>query len=330
MSEQYAHAVGRVRAKEARLLDRAKIDRMAEAGSAEDALKVLSETEYSDLFSSLAAIRDFDSALDRELHRVYREMRRFAPAVVNIFALRFDYHNLKVLFKAHKLGEKRDDLLLRDMGNIPVEELARAVSEDDYGRLPSRMRQAARQVSDGFRVEPDPQAADMLLDRAMYSETAELVAGLDSPLLGEYFVILVDLLNLKTYLRIKRANRPKELLEQALLPGGRLDLRKVTQLQEPLEVLTDRLTYSPYSRVIEEGIQSFQKTDTLTRFEKLADDFLLKHVKRAKYATFGPDPLVGYLLAKENEIKLIRIILVGKINRLPNEEIKERLRDVYV
>ena len=44
----------------------------------------------------------------------------------------------------------------------------------------------------------------------------------------------------------------------------------------------------------------------------------------------GPEPVIAYLLAKENEIKIIRIIMVGKINRLPTEEIRERLRDVYV
>lgn len=330
MTEQYAHAVGRVRAKEPRLLDKTKIDNMAEARSADEALKVLGETEYSDYLASLASIHEFDKALELELHRVYREMRQFAPELVGIFARRFDYHNLKVLFKAQKLGEKRDDLLVRDVGNIPVDELARAVNEDEFSKLPLHMRRAARQVSESFRIEPDPQLADMLLDRAMYAEIAEYVAEMAVPMLKDYFTFLVDLLNIKTYVRVKRANRSKEFLEQALLPGGSLDMTGVVQLLDPLEVLIDRLSYSPYARVVEEGIQSYQKTNTLTRFEKLADDFLIQYVKRAKYITFGLEPLVAYLLAKENEMKVIRIVMVGKINQLPTEEIKERLRDVYV
>jgi V/A-type H+-transporting ATPase subunit C len=35
-------------------------------------------------------------------------------------------------------------------------------------------------------------------------------------------------------------------------------------------------------------------------------------------------------LAKENEIRIIRIIMVGKINNMPTDSIRERLRDVYV
>ena len=38
----------------------------------------------------------------------------------------------------------------------------------------------------------------------------------------------------------------------------------------------------------------------------------------------------GYLWAKEIEVKNIRLILVGKINRLPAGAIRERIRDVYV
>ncbi|MDK2799758.1 MAG: V/A-type H+/Na+-transporting ATPase subunit [Clostridiales bacterium] len=45
---------------------------------------------------------------------------------------------------------------------------------------------------------------------------------------------------------------------------------------------------------------------------------------------FGIEPLVAYLMAKENEIKIVRIIMVGKINNISNEIIRERLREAYV
>ena len=60
------------------------------------------------------------------------------------------------------------------------------------------------------------------------------------------------------------------------------------------------------------------------------DDFLLSFVKASRWNPLGIEPIIGYLLAKENEIRLIRIIMVGKINNLPAETIRERLRDVYV
>ena len=42
------------------------------------------------------------------------------------------------------------------------------------------------------------------------------------------------------------------------------------------------------------------------------DDFLLSFVKGLKVEPHGIEPVIGYLLAKENEIRIIRIIMVGK------------------
>ncbi|MBS4008648.1 MAG: V-type ATP synthase subunit C [Clostridium sp.] len=331
-NDRYAYAVGRIRAMETRLLDRGKIDRMVEARSAEEALKVLGESEYGEYLADLGSVHQFEKMLDAELRRIYLELRKISPVpeLINLFAKKFDYHNLKVLIKANKLAEKRDELLVPEVGNIPLAELIRAVADDDYRNLPALMRQAAEKLSELLRLDPDPQLVGLLLDRAMYQELEDAVDAQKSRFLKGYFTSLVDLLNIKTFLRVRRANRPKDFLQQALLPNGDVDMSKLVQLVEPLEVLVDRLMFSPYAQVVEEGVQTYQKTDTLTRYEKLADDHLIKYAKQAKYVTFGPEPIIGYLLAKESEIKMIRIIMVGKINQLPTEEIKERLRDVYV
>lgn len=42
------------------------------------------------------------------------------------------------------------------------------------------------------------------------------------------------------------------------------------------------------------------------------------------------ETVVGYLGAKENELKILRVLIVGKINGISQDMIRERLRDVYV
>ena len=54
------------------------------------------------------------------------------------------------------------------------------------------------------------------------------------------------------------------------------------------------------------------------------------YIGRTRYVSFGIEPLVAYLIARENEVKLVRIVLTGKKIGLPPEEIKERLREMYV
>ncbi|MCR3922035.1 MAG: V-type ATP synthase subunit C [Firmicutes bacterium] len=331
-NDRYAYAVGRVRAMESRLLDSGKIERMVEAKSAEEALKILSESEYAGYLSESTSAFAYEKILEAELRRVYLELRKFVPnpEIINLFASKFDYHNVKVLLKAKQLEENRDDLLVQEIGNLSLSELVRAVGEGDFKNLPPRMREATESITEQFRVDVNPQIVDLLLDRAMYADIFSTLQELKSPFMTGYFIRLVDLINIKTFLRVQRLGRSKEFLESALLPAGDINIIKLVQLGEPMEIVIDRLSFGRYSKVVEEGILAYQKTDTMTRYEKLLDDFLIQYIKLAKYSTFGPEPIVGYLLAKENELKTIRIVMVGKINQLPVEEIRERLRDVYV
>ena len=39
---------------------------------------------------------------------------------------------------------------------------------------------------------------------------------------------------------------------------------------------------------------------------------------------------MAYVIARENEIKTVRIILTGRQNDLPDDAIRERIREMYV
>ena len=57
---------------------------------------------------------------------------------------------------------------------------------------------------------------------------------------------------------------------------------------------------------------------------------IIQTIKPQKYNPFSVEPLVAYVLARENEIKTVRIILSAKANNLPEDSIRERVREMYV
>jgi V/A-type H+-transporting ATPase subunit C len=57
---------------------------------------------------------------------------------------------------------------------------------------------------------------------------------------------------------------------------------------------------------------------------------MMETIKPQKYNAFSVGPLVAYVLARENEIKTVRIILTGKQNGFSDEVIRERIREMYV
>lgn len=332
----YAYSVARVRALETGLLDRNKVERMAEAKDAAEALKILGETPYAAAVGQLPNVYEYESVLRQEIAAVRELLRKISPhpELTDLFFLKYDVLNLKILFKAKFLGQEAGDLLVT-AGTIPPEKLAAMVRESNWKELPPELAQAAREVEAAMAEKPDPQIIDTHLDKAHYSYLARTLEEAGEDFLRDLISLQVDLTNIKTFVRIRHLAegdpvRTRELLPRFFIPGGRISLEYFqAQAEEPLTAFADRFAKDAIGPVLSEGLAAWQRERSLTRYEKLADDLLLSFVKKSRLIAFGVEPLVAYLWAKENEIKLIRIIMVGKINGLPAEEIRERLRDVY-
>ncbi len=327
----YAYAVGRTRALETRLLDRARFERMIDASSADDALKVLGESAYANAVAEMSEVHDFESILAAELRETFDLILKISPKpeLIAMMTLRYDVHNLKVLFKSKYLGIKSD--LLIPIGSLDLDKLEVAVNEDDYRDLPEKLRLTAEKISEDFLVNRDPQVIDLLLDQVLYDQLISLARENGIQFLEGMFVRQVDLINLKSLIRVKRMGLNRELLKNILLPHGSIPSDRFTaMLDEPLESLITMLSMSGYADLVSEGVRDWLDKGTASRLEKLSDDFITAYLKAGKWSPFGLEPLVGYLWAKEIEIKNIRLVLVGKINKLPAEAIRERIRDVYI
>ncbi len=326
----FAYAVGRIRVMESRLLDRGQLDRMIEAPSREEALKVLSETVYAGCVAELACIHDFEEMLREELNHALTEVRRMSPwpELVDLLTLRYDLHNLKVLFKDKYLGSRAE--ILFPSGALPPDRLRAAVTEEDFRDLAPAVRTAAERVVEEFAASRDPQLIDLHLDRALFDELLVSGRAARSSFLEGLFRRQADLANLRAFIRVKRMGRGRNFLKKVLFSHGAVDPDLyLAVLDEPLEALITRLAMSDYAAVAAEGVREWQERGDAARLEKRCDDFITAYLERGKRSPFGAEPLIGYLWGKEIEIKNIRLILVGKINRLPVEAIRERVRHVY-
>ena len=103
----YGRSVVTVRVLEKRLLTKNRLERMIEAGSPDDVLKQLGETEYSHNMADIKDSRSYEKILRRETERVFSLVREMSndSEIVDILSIKYDYHNLKVLLKS-KLSER--------------------------------------------------------------------------------------------------------------------------------------------------------------------------------------------------------------------------------
>ena len=67
---------------------------------------------------------------------------------------------------------------------------------------------------------------------------------------------------------------------------------------------------------------------SLTVVDSMKDVYLSRLNSDSRFIPFGPEPIFAYLVAKEKEISMIRLILVGKLNKISSAKLRERLGDI--
>ncbi|MFQ6093775.1 MAG: V-type ATPase subunit [bacterium] len=328
----YAYGVGRIRALETRLLTRQEMARLVAAEGVEALYRLLAETDYGQTLTPAADPDRFEELLNAHLASALDLAVRLSkdPEVTGLLKSRYDYDNLKVLLKAKLLGQDLDHAL-SNLGQVELGALARAVEGEGLGDIPGQLRRAIRAVEELPLEGIDPQELDVIVDREMFSFLLSVLKRSRIPFLWGWLEREIDLVNIRTFLRLRWTQQRSELLRQGLCEGGSLAVEFYRALQdEPLEGLAQRFGSTRYARLVDEGISALQSRGSFGRLEQLCDGFLISYLRRARYATFGVEPLVAYVLTVEFEIKAVRAVVVSKWNRIPPESIRERLPSVYV
>ncbi len=323
----YLFLSSRVKAMESRLLSRDRMERMLEAPSPEDAAKVLQECGYGELeHLSVAAI---EAELSRQREQLFQELAGLAPDpdILDVFRVKYDYHNVKVILKAEAVEADAAPLLV-DAGRVSPAVLQEALRTSEMQGIPSYVQSAALHAREVLSTTGDPQLADFVLDRAYFEDMLDLAQDSGSDFLTGYVRIQIDAANLRTLVRTMRMGKSMDFLKGVLFRGGEIDVNRLLaassggSLAEPYAV-------SPLREAAECGAAAVGGGE-LTQFERLCDNAVLSYVAGAKYVAFGEAPLIGYLAAKENELTAVRIILTGRMAGLDADTIRERLRDAYV
>ena len=324
----YAYAVGRIRALETRLLTGERVNRMAEADSIDELLRLLGDTQYAEFLSKLGSPWEYEVILEDELREVMKLVVELSrdPALTDIFRLRYDFHNLKVALKENYGGEPMNSAYIT-LGTIPVERVRESVREEEGAVVfPSHLRAALAAVTGAFPETPDPKWIDIIVDREMFRTFVSIVKREECPFLYGLLQGEIDLINILSLFRIRWANGEKSFFQEALMEDGTISTDFMVSLfGENLEAVPARLSHTPYVLMVTEGLAHLQTQESFLLFEKMREAFLFNYIRRANLIAFGIEPLIAYLYKKESEIRTIRTIFVGLLNNVPAETLKERI-----
>ncbi|MPM27429.1 V-type sodium ATPase subunit C [bioreactor metagenome] len=318
----------RIKAKEVQLLDTATAEKLIEADSMEEVVKLLGDKGYET--SGLTGCEpDFLSRLiaaDRA--QVAALIAAAGKGLFDLFLYPNDYHNIKVALKNELTDEPRD--IFTTGGSVPTEVMKAAVETRSFEALTPLMAEGIEEAAKAARDTGNPQFVDIVLDRYCYRDMAQAAEKIGSPFLTGYVRQMVDVANVKSLLRLRRMGKPYEFAARVFFDGGSVEAEKFAQAYGAADEELPGM-------LCDAGIFCKQAIEELgggeggmAAFELYCDNYLMEYIKTAKYIAFGAEVPAAYLLAKETEYKVISIILAGKAAHLAGDTIRERVRSLYV
>ena len=321
----YLSISARIRSMENRLLTAERRERMIDAATDDEALKIIAECGYDQ--PEGPSTQAVDAALTKARLELFADLKKAVaqPGLVEVFEIKYDYHNAKVLLKAAAMGEDAGHLLMRG-GRYPTQAVTEAVTKDAWGEL-SPVFQAAVYAAREALEANDPQRSDVILDKACCGEMAQAAQDSGSRFLEGYVRLSVDAINLRTAVRCARMGVEPARLEASLIPGGDVSTQELARGTDVAQAFKN----SPLAQAAEAGSAvAAPGSGSLTEFERLCDNALTGYLAQAKRVPFGEQPVVGYLCAREAEATTVRTILALRGAGLSGDAIRERLRDSYV
>ena len=329
---QFVQGVTRTRVFETRLLTKPLIDRMIDADDIDEVIKILAETEYSKSLSGVDNPKDYEKILSNELNRVYKVMGEVSvePIVIDLLALKYEYHNLKVLIKEQEFNKDLSNLYI-SIATAEPEKLKLAYKDGDFSDIDEEFKRAIEATIMNLHENHDPQQIDITMDRYYFEHLYQMAKDTEIDLFIEYVRDMIDFINIKSAIRMKRQEKDIRFVEDVILENGNIDKDDIlSSYGDSVDNMIQTFKNSKISSALIKGLNSYRETNRLSEFEKSMDDYLIELIKDSKYVTFGPEPLFAYVLAKEAEIKNLRIIMVSKINNLSPDVIRGRVSDLYV
>ena len=326
---EYLAISARLHVWETRLLTRERMEQLIEAREDGEAAKILADCGYPEPVP--LTLSRIERSLGQAQEDLFAELAQAVadhPQVLDVFRIRYDYHNAKALLKAEAQDQDPQRLLVSG-GRYEPKALLEAYRRGDLDAVSPTLREAATQARELLATSKDPQRSDFLLDKACYQEMLEAARASGSDFLTGYVRLLIDSLNLRAAVRATRAGRGEEFLERALIPGGTVPTAAV--LTAKGEALVKLFQDTPLRDAAQAGAALLEpEKGDMTAFERLCDDAVTAYMAKARQVPFGIETVIGYLYARQTESTAIRIVLSGRLAEMDKDKIRERLREAYV
>jgi len=320
---RYVYQSAQVPVLEMQMLTKATFHDMANAENLRSAADLLSSTEYA-IPQTGKSFTEIESVLSqrRTAVRLLFEELIIDKPIVHLLRTRDDFANLRLAVR-RTLTEKPLGTDYSPDGNIPPELYEEVFEQDNYELFPDYMADAVEQAALAYYRNKHIPDIDHAIDAAQAQYNLKQAQLLNSIFLTGLFRIQIDLTNIRTMLRLKFTESEQR---KVFLKGGFLEMERLQRgIELGYEALAPLFFVTHYYRLVEAGTAYLSSDKSFLKLEQQCQEHLTGFLKSTVQITTGSQPIIAYLLLKENEIRSVRLILTAKKNNLETKLILDRI-----
>lgn len=333
---KYAYITGRVRAMKTKLIPAEMYPRMQSMEASEIA-RYLEETQYKDEIDTLS--KDYsgteliEHATFANLAKTYRKLLDVSidepQFLILEYLRRWDIWNIKTVLRGKFYGATDAEIMkyLVPAGELDaefldgltkkgtVQEVIAAFEGTDYA--------SALAQYDGKNLG----SLENALDKLYYFRMERAVGGtlsVGGGLLLKYVRREIDIRNLITLFRMNKAGVDAAIIQENLIPGGKLHEELSRMAGQPFGEFLRGLEGYPFWSSISDIATA--DLDAISRIEARLRAYLVRYAwALSNYHPLSILPVLGYMVSKDTEVSNIRKIVRGKEAGLPAELIEEQV-----
>jgi V/A-type H+-transporting ATPase subunit C len=315
------YAVGQVKVLEKKLIPYRVFERILQTG---DYSRVLLEEGFITPEGESILRKEPEKFFDNEFSTLYTfaEKTLPSPELGNWFRLKEDFANLKIVVKK---GSELPEEFFSKRGKFKLKALMEAVEKSNFSLFPLEIQSELTDALKEFREKKNEQVFEVRVERTYLSYFFKIARKERNSFLKELAGRFGELFNIKTFIRLKFLDLP--LQESFFLPLENKETSFYLKL-ESLGEFADFLKRTIYSSLTI-PLGRLQTEGTFAFIEKEARNIIIATIKKNKYLNFGLEPIISYIIAREEEIKNLRLIVTGLKNKFPRKLIQELLANVY-
>ncbi|MBI2470130.1 MAG: V-type ATPase subunit [Planctomycetes bacterium] len=357
----WCYVSGRVNVLECSLLGSNFFEKLLSTDGFKEVLTSLNNTPLKAFFSHVKHLYEFETLLDDYYYSRLDEIRSLSPdgAVCDFFLIRNDIQNLKLFTKSKALGtsigkyfrgtmsrDKLDDVWQDKLTALPevfkesISFIKKVILQHVHNQIPPPVSPPSQGGDEGRgKNELLPFIIDLIFDGAYLRYIEDHCKKIEVEIIKRYLETYQLVKGLEVIQRAISLKLDMQLLDQYFLEGfeqnhlfRKLVMNKVWTSEKKLrEAFVGAYCNTPLLEQYFIQMLSLNLFPKISfRYEVATDNYLLDVILPVKRVPFGPERVFGYLCGLTTEVFNLKLALGGKVHKIENNLLRERLRNTYV